>query len=143
MLLQQVSEKLRVHPRVHLMERTNMRYLVLEDLPDKQQVDIATLDLSFISLLTVMPALCGILRPGAELVTLIKPQFEAARHQVPATSRLPIQDLGMYGLSAGEWHITKSHTPPADGMFMILTCPCASDLISKLWEHACQSIDCP
>ena len=65
------------------MERTNLRHLALKDLPGQQAVDVVTLDLSFISLLTVMPAICGLLRPGGDLVTLIKPHFEAARHQVP------------------------------------------------------------
>ncbi|KAK9786290.1 hypothetical protein WJX73_006391 [Symbiochloris irregularis] len=78
----QVSEKVRADPRVTLMEQTNLRHVTLQDLPGRQAVDCITLDLSFISLLTVMPAVTLLLRPGGTLVTLIKPQFEAARHQV-------------------------------------------------------------
>lgn len=70
------------------MERTNLRHLVLSDLPEKRPVDIVTLDLSFISLLTVMPAVFKLLLPGGELVALVKPQFEAARHQVHDTSQV-------------------------------------------------------
>jgi 23S rRNA (cytidine1920-2'-O)/16S rRNA (cytidine1409-2'-O)-methyltransferase len=73
-----VHEKLRNDPRVILYERTNLRYL--ESLPEL--VDLATLDLSFISLLKVMPAVCKLLKPDAKIITLIKPQFEAEREDV-------------------------------------------------------------
>ena len=84
----QVAEKLRSDPRVSLMERTNLRHVVLSDLPGQQPLDIVTLDLSFISLLTVMPAVCRLMHPGSTLVALIKPQFEAARHQVTAAPQV-------------------------------------------------------
>ncbi|GBG93215.1 hypothetical protein CBR_g60689 [Chara braunii] len=74
----QVAEKIRTDSRVEVMERTNLRYL--EELPEL--VDLVTLDLSFISILKVMPAVCGLMKPDSELVVLIKPQFEARRDQV-------------------------------------------------------------
>jgi 23S rRNA (cytidine1920-2'-O)/16S rRNA (cytidine1409-2'-O)-methyltransferase len=74
----QVHEKVRTDPRVVVMERTNLREV--SALPEK--VDIVTLDLSFISLLKVMDAIIEVLKPHGELVTLIKPQFEAKREQV-------------------------------------------------------------
>ncbi|CAN1182007.1 Putative rRNA methyltransferase YqxC [Linum perenne] len=74
----QVAEKIRRHERVSVIERTNLRYLT--ELP--QKVDIATLDLSFISILLVMPAVVGLMKDDASLVTLVKPQFEAHRSQV-------------------------------------------------------------
>jgi 23S rRNA (cytidine1920-2'-O)/16S rRNA (cytidine1409-2'-O)-methyltransferase len=64
------------------MEQTNLRHLQPEDLPCA--VDFATLDLSFISVLKVLPAVCGVLRPGGQLVVLVKPQFEAGRDKVGA-----------------------------------------------------------
>lgn len=73
-----VHEKLRSDPRVILYEKTNLRYL--ESLPEL--VDLATLDLSFISLLKVMPAVCNLLKPDARIITLIKPQFEAEREEI-------------------------------------------------------------
>ncbi len=73
-----VHEKLRKDPRVILYEKTNLRYL--DSLPEL--VDLATLDLSFISLLKVMPAVCKLLKPDARIITLIKPQFEAEREDV-------------------------------------------------------------
>lgn len=74
----QVHEKIRVDPRVIIMERTNLREL--DPLPEK--VDIVTLDLSFISVLKVMDAVMNSMKEDAQLVVLIKPQFEAQREQV-------------------------------------------------------------
>ncbi|CAI5991818.1 unnamed protein product [Closterium sp. NIES-65] len=76
----QVSERIRIDPRVVVMERTNLRHLSPSDLPEK--VDLVTLDLSFISVLLVMPAVVGVMKPGAHLIVLVKPQFEARRGQV-------------------------------------------------------------
>ncbi|XP_051134410.1 uncharacterized protein LOC127253724 [Andrographis paniculata] len=74
----QVAEKIRRDDRVSVIERTNLRYL--SELP--QKVDLVTLDLSFISILTVMPAVVNLMKNEAMLVTLIKPQFEARKSQV-------------------------------------------------------------
>ena len=80
---------MRTDPRVRVMERTNLRALRLGDLAREGEaaaapVDLVTLDLSFISLLKVVDAVASVLRPGGELVALIKPQFEAGREQVSA-----------------------------------------------------------
>ncbi|CAM0874957.1 unnamed protein product [Alopecurus aequalis] len=74
----QVAEKIRVHEQVSVIERTNLRHLA--KLP--QLVDLVTLDLSFISILVVMPAVVKVMKTDSKLVTLIKPQFEARRSQV-------------------------------------------------------------
>lgn len=74
----QVHEKIRTDKRVEILERTNLRYL--ESLPEK--VDLVTLDLSFISVLKVMPAVMKLMKDEAQLVVLIKPQFEAERKDV-------------------------------------------------------------
>jgi 23S rRNA (cytidine1920-2'-O)/16S rRNA (cytidine1409-2'-O)-methyltransferase len=74
----QVHEKIRNDARVVVMERINLRHL--EALPEK--VDLVTLDLSFISVLKVLDAVKAVLKPGGEMVVLIKPQFEAGKHQV-------------------------------------------------------------
>lgn len=74
----QVHEKIRREPRVVVMERTNLRHLA--SLPEL--VDLVTLDLSFISVLKIMDALLPLMKPSAQLVVLIKPQFEAERHDV-------------------------------------------------------------
>ncbi len=74
----QVHEKIRNNPRVILLEKTNLR--LLKQLPEL--VDLATLDLSFISLLKIMPAVSNLLKPHGRLITLIKPQFEADRQDI-------------------------------------------------------------
>jgi len=76
----QVHEKIRSDERVHVMERTNLRNITVDTLG--KQVDLVTLDLSFISILKVMDAIDTVLKPGGMLITLIKPQFEAEKGQV-------------------------------------------------------------
>jgi 23S rRNA (cytidine1920-2'-O)/16S rRNA (cytidine1409-2'-O)-methyltransferase len=74
----QLAWKLRQDKRVVVMERTNARYL--ESLPEP--VRIVTLDASFISLRLLFPAVVGWLEPDADVIPLVKPQFEAERKQV-------------------------------------------------------------
>lgn len=74
----QLDWRLRQDPRVVVLEKTNIRYL--ESLPEP--VDFAVVDVSFISLILVLPAVRRLLRPGGWVVALIKPQFEAGRQQV-------------------------------------------------------------
>jgi 23S rRNA (cytidine1920-2'-O)/16S rRNA (cytidine1409-2'-O)-methyltransferase len=80
----QLDYRLRTDPRVVVMERLNVRYLAPDALPEP--LDLATVDVSFISLTKVVPALLAHLarppRGRGELLTLIKPQFEAGRAQV-------------------------------------------------------------
>lgn len=78
----QLAWSLRTDPRVTLLERTNVRLLDPERIGGP--VDIATVDLSFISLLTVAPALTRCCTERAEVVALVKPQFEAGRERVGA-----------------------------------------------------------
>lgn len=75
---------MRSDERVTIMERTNARHLRLADLPGGQRVQMLTLDLSFISVLKVFPALCELMTHRAHVIVLVKPQFEAERHQVKA-----------------------------------------------------------
>lgn len=76
----QVHEKIRQDQRVVVLERTNLRHLELATLGE--QVDVVTLDLSFISILKVMDTVTNVLKSGGKLVILIKPQFEAEKHQI-------------------------------------------------------------
>ncbi len=77
----QLDYRLRTDPRVVVMERINVRYLEPDALPEA--VSLFTVDVSFISLTKVVPALLPhMARPEGEMVTLIKPQFEAGREQV-------------------------------------------------------------
>lgn len=72
--------KIRTDPRVIALERTNARYLTREQVPD--ELDFASVDVSFISLRLILPALRGVLKDGGEVVCLVKPQFEAGRENV-------------------------------------------------------------
>jgi 23S rRNA (cytidine1920-2'-O)/16S rRNA (cytidine1409-2'-O)-methyltransferase len=74
----QLDLGLRQDPRVRVLERTNVRNLALDDLGG-DPVPLVVADLSFISLRTVAPALLGLAAEGADLVLLVKPQFEAGR----------------------------------------------------------------
>jgi 23S rRNA (cytidine1920-2'-O)/16S rRNA (cytidine1409-2'-O)-methyltransferase len=74
----QLHEKLRRDPRVVVRERVNVRELSPEDLDD-ERFPLITADLSFISLRTVAANLVALAAPGADLVLLVKPQFEAGR----------------------------------------------------------------
>lgn len=76
----QLHERLRQDPRVILSERTNARHLSPDALPEAPT--LATMDVSFISILKILPALSGLLAEGADLVSLVKPQFEAGRGDV-------------------------------------------------------------
>lgn len=76
----QLAWKLREDPRVVCMEKTNVRYLLPSHIGEP--VDFASIDVSFISLTMVLHPVKDILRDGAEIVALIKPQFEAGRDKV-------------------------------------------------------------
>ena len=74
----QLAWELRNDPRVVVMERTNIRHL--EHLPE--QPEVGAIDVSFISLRLVLPAVQRLLAPTADLIALIKPQFEAGKGRV-------------------------------------------------------------
>lgn len=76
----QLAWKLRSDARVVALERTNIRYL--EQLPDGELADLAVIDASFISLELVLPAALRLVKPDAQIVALIKPQFEAGQDDV-------------------------------------------------------------
>lgn len=76
----QLDASLRQDPRVVVRERRNLRLLPREDVPEP--VDLITLDLSFISLTLILPKIREFLRPGGEVLALVKPQFEVGKGQV-------------------------------------------------------------
>ena len=76
----QLDWKLRSDERVVCLERTNARYLSTEQIPEP--LNFASIDVSFISLKLIFPALYPLLREGGEIACLIKPQFEAGREKV-------------------------------------------------------------
>ena len=76
----QLAWSLRSDERVVCLERTNARYLTHEQIPD--ELDFASVDVSFISLKLILPALRGLLKENGQVVCLVKPQFEAGREKV-------------------------------------------------------------
>lgn len=76
----QLDWKLRNDKRVVCLEKTNIRYITKEQVPEK--IEFASIDVSFISLSKVLPAIQPLLSPNSEIIALIKPQFEAGREKV-------------------------------------------------------------
>ena len=76
----QLDWKIRSDERVVVMERTNIRYVTQEDLGEP--LDLSVIDVSFISLSIVLPAIKNLLKPTGQVLCLIKPQFEAGREKV-------------------------------------------------------------
>ena len=103
----QLDYRLRIHPQVVCMERTNARYLTPEQIPEP--LDFFSVDVSFISLRLILPALRPLLRENAQAVCLIKPQFEAGREKVgkkgvvrdPAVQREVLDHFLEHAASAG------------------------------------------
>jgi len=95
----QLDWKIRSDPRVVVMERTNIRYVTLEQLGEP--LDLSVVDVSFISLKIVLPAIKALLKPTGQVLCLIKPQFEAGRDKVgkkgvvrdPATHKAVLDDF--------------------------------------------------
>ena len=75
----QLDWRLRNEPRVVVIEHFNARHLTPADLPGP--VDVVCIDVSFISLRHILPVIPPVVRPGADIVALVKPQFEAGRSE--------------------------------------------------------------
>jgi 23S rRNA (cytidine1920-2'-O)/16S rRNA (cytidine1409-2'-O)-methyltransferase len=111
----QLAWKLRRDERVVVMERTNARYL--ESLP--VPIDLATIDASFISLRLIFPAVVKWLTPGASVVALVKPQFEAGKEQVgkggvvrdPVVHRQVLEKIIGHALESGLTTIALTVSP--------------------------------
>ena len=113
----QFAWKLRQDPRVVCMEKTNIRYVTPEDIGEA--VDFFSVDVSFISLGKVLPAVRELLSDGAEGVCLIKPQFEAGREKVgkkgvvrdPAVHREVIENVISFSRDTGFSPMGLSFSP--------------------------------
>jgi 23S rRNA (cytidine1920-2'-O)/16S rRNA (cytidine1409-2'-O)-methyltransferase len=103
----QLDARLRADPRVVVREKVNARSLSEADVPER--VEIAVVDVSFISLRLVLPAMAARVAPGGAIVALVKPQFEAGRGEVPrggvvrseATRRRVVEEVAEAGRALG------------------------------------------
>lgn len=122
----QLDWKLRNDPRVKVLERLNARYLTLNDLGLRtSDIGLCVIDVSFISLTKILPAVISLLQDKAEVVALIKPQFEAKREQVgkggivkdPAVHDAVIEKVSRFARELGFTvkGLTKSPIEGADG----------------------------
>ncbi|KGX90473.1 TlyA family RNA methyltransferase [Pontibacillus marinus] len=104
----QLDWKLRNDERVTVMERTNFRYVTPEDLTEGTP-NVASIDVSFISLKLILPVLATLIEEGGDVVALIKPQFEAGREQVgkkgivrdPKVHKHVLQDILDFAVEKG------------------------------------------
>jgi 23S rRNA (cytidine1920-2'-O)/16S rRNA (cytidine1409-2'-O)-methyltransferase len=116
----QLAWKLRQDPRVIVLEQTNARHLTAEQIPEP--VDIVVCDASFISLAKVLEIPLKFARPGAKLVALVKPQFEAGRSEVgkggvvrdPAVHRRVCTEAKVWVESQG-WTVLGIEQSPITG----------------------------
>lgn len=117
----QLDVKLRHDPRVVVMEETNARHLTTEHIPDA--LDVVVCDASFISLKKVLPAALALARPGAQLLTLIKPQFEVGKAEVSrgkgvirdaALHQAVCQDISGW-ITAEGWNVQGITASPITG----------------------------
>ncbi|HEV8615013.1 MAG TPA: TlyA family RNA methyltransferase [Methylomirabilota bacterium] len=116
----QLDDRLRKDARVEVMEQTNARTLdprLFGDLPS-----VAVVDVSFISLEKILPAVFNVLAPRGEVIALVKPQFEVGRESVgkggivrdPALHRSAVQRLARYSVLRG-WHVLGVSASPLRG----------------------------
>ncbi len=116
----QLDAKLRKDPRVVVMEQTNARALDPRIFGD--QPTLAVIDVAFISLEKILPAVFGVLAPRGEVVALVKPQFEVGRAAVgkggvvrePALHRASVARLARFAVLRG-WHVLGVTASPLRG----------------------------
>lgn len=116
----QLDQRLREDPRVVVRERVNARYLDRDTVPEP--CSLAVMDVSFISILLVLPALAGVLAPAADAVVLVKPQFEAGRGQVGKGGvirddqlRRRVIERTVEGARELGWHVVATLDSPVAG----------------------------
>ncbi|HEU68390.1 MAG TPA: TlyA family RNA methyltransferase [Candidatus Acetothermia bacterium] len=116
----QLDWKLRRDPRVVVHEGLNARFLRPEDIGER--VDLATVDVSFISLRLVLPPLATIVKPGGDVIALVKPQFEAGREAVrrgvvrdPAVHQAAVDGVAAFAEQELDWTVRGSTPSPLLG----------------------------
>ena len=126
----QIDWKIRQDPRVEVRENVNARYLQPADF--EERFDLVVIDVSFISLTRILPAVSPLLIPGAGIITLVKPQFEVGREEVgrggivrdEAAQQRVLGEVLRFAAGLG-WHSAGAIESPikgADGNLEFLSC---------------------
>ena len=112
----QLAWKLRSDPRVVIVEHFNARHLTLADLPGP--MDLVCVDVSFISLRQILPVIPPLLRAEADVILLVKPQFEAGRAEVgngvihdAAIRARVVEEVGVAAAAVGLVRVTSTPSP--------------------------------
>lgn len=113
----QLAWKLRCDERVVNLERTNFRHVTRAEVPD--EIDFASVDVSFISLTLILPVAHSLLREGAHMVCLVKPQFEAGKGRVgkkgvvrePEIHREVVKKIAAFAFGAGFSVLGMDYSP--------------------------------
>jgi 23S rRNA (cytidine1920-2'-O)/16S rRNA (cytidine1409-2'-O)-methyltransferase len=107
----QLDWRLRNDPRVIVLERTNVRYLSGDSIPE--EIQIAVIDVSFISLLKVIPKVSEFLAPDGEILALIKPQFEVGREEVEKGGIIRSEEKRLKAVKkVSEWAVSSGFENP-------------------------------
>ena len=117
----QLHPRLRSHPLVVAREGLNARYLEPKDIDEP--IDLATVDVSFISLKLILPPLVEILAPGGDLVALVKPQFEVGKDALPkdgvvkdaAAQAKALHDVARFLRDETPWNVVDEMVSPVQG----------------------------
>jgi 23S rRNA (cytidine1920-2'-O)/16S rRNA (cytidine1409-2'-O)-methyltransferase len=117
----QLHESIRADPRVVVREKVNARHIGERDVPEP--CSLATVDVSFISVSKVLPALRSVLTPEADVVALVKPQFEVGRFQVgrggvvtdPALHRQALRDVAWSAQNEAGFAVVAACPSPVTG----------------------------
>ena len=112
----QLDWRLRNDPRVVVIEKFNARHLTAAALPGP--VDLVVIDVSFISLRQILPTLPPLLAPGADVIALVKPQFEAGRSEVkkglikdPAVHERVLREIAAAAREVGLSPVASTRSP--------------------------------
>jgi 23S rRNA (cytidine1920-2'-O)/16S rRNA (cytidine1409-2'-O)-methyltransferase len=116
----QLDWRIRNDPRVVVLERVNARTLTPEQLPaGARAFDVVVMDVSFISARQVLPAIAPLLQPGADVIVLVKPQFEAGREEVgkgglvrdPAVHGRVVDEVAAAATALGLTRVAMTESP--------------------------------
>ncbi len=117
----QIDARLRASPRVFVHEGLNARFLEPQDIGEP--IDLATIDVSFISLKLILPPLVDIMAPKGQIIALIKPQFEVGKNRLPTNGivkntddhKTVLQEISQFIANQTPWTVVAKMPSPIRG----------------------------